>query len=73
MQAIKKLGFEENELLTKKKEDFYNDALPDEFAQERDYYAELKLEHYEMRRQEKVRMCIEVYLFHHYHLSYIST
>lgn len=44
----------------KKKEDFINDALPEDFANERDYYAELKLEHYELRRQEKVKMCIEV-------------
>lgn len=44
----------------KNKEDFINDALPEEFANERDYYAELKLEHYEMRRQEKLKLCIEV-------------
>jgi hypothetical protein len=44
----------------KKKDDFINDALPEEFTNERLYYAELKLEHYEMRRLEKVKMCIEV-------------
>lgn len=47
----------------KKKEDFINDALPEEFANERQYYAELKLEHYEMRRLEKLKLCIEVSKF----------
>ncbi len=44
----------------KRKEDFINDALPEEFANEKHYYAELKLEHYELRRLEKVKMCLQV-------------
>ena len=57
---MKNLGFEESELLMKSKEDFINDALPEEFANERDFYAELKYEHYEMRRLEKIKLCLEV-------------
>lgn len=60
IEALRNLCFEEVELLMKKKEDFINEALPEEFANERNYYAEIKLDHYETRRQEKVKMCLEV-------------
>mgnify|MGYP006933351589 FL=1 len=37
-----------------------HDELPAEFQNDRSFYIELKLENYEKRRQEKVKMCIEV-------------
>jgi hypothetical protein len=61
LEALRRLCYEQHELLIKTKEDFMNDPVPSEFADDAQYFFEVKAEHYEKRRQEKLKHLLEVY------------
>jgi len=42
------------------KEEFYNHPIPPEFQDDKDYFCEVKAEHYEKRRKEKLKMALQV-------------
>jgi len=58
-EAMKRLCLEDHELVMKSKEDFFGQPLPAEFAEDKDYFYEVKAEHYEKRRKEKIKMAIQ--------------
>lgn len=60
---MKRLCYTEADLITKHIEDFINDPVPNEFADDANYYFEVKVEHYEKRRQEKLKALIKVYWY----------
>ena len=60
LEALKRLCYEEHELLQKTKEDFIDDPVPSEFQDDRELFVELKVEHYERRRQEKIKHLLQV-------------
>lgn len=62
MEALKRLCLEEHELLIKTKEDFKAQPIPAEFVDDKEYFCEVKAEHYEKRRREKLKLAIEVIL-----------
>ena len=47
-------------MLAKKKEDFMNQPVPVEFADDKNYFWEVKAEHFEKRRKEKLKMALQV-------------
>jgi len=57
---LKRLCLEDHELVIKAKEDFFGEPIPTEFTEDKDYFYEVKAEHYEKRRKEKVKMAIQV-------------
>jgi len=59
LEALKRLCLEEYELLSKKKEEFMNQPVPLEFQEDKNYFWEVKAEHYEKRRREKVKLAIQ--------------
>lgn len=61
LEAMKRLCYTEADLLKKHIEDFIYDPVPNEFSDDANYYFEVKAEHYEKRRQEKLKMLIKVY------------
>jgi hypothetical protein len=46
--------------LAKTKEDFIHDHVPSEFADDAQYFFEVKAEHHERRREEKLKHLIDV-------------
>ena len=60
IEACKRLCYEEKELLIRKLENIVHESIPHEFEDDKEYYLQLKLKHYEKRRQEKLKQLIDV-------------
>jgi hypothetical protein len=57
---MKRLCYTEVDILKKQIEDFIYDPVPSEFADDANYYFEVKVEHHEKRRLEKIKALIKV-------------
>ena len=60
LEALKRLGFEEHELLRKNIEEFKDTPIPEQFKEDAEHFLEVKWEFCERKRLEKVDQALKM-------------